>query len=407
MFPATPLFRRLFQEGSVEVVDAHGALHRFGDGVPPTVRIRFHDKLTPWKLLIAPSMTLGEGYVDGKITVENAHIYDFLELATRNMRRIGSLPLSLTAENLSRVVRHLQQFNFTQRARRNVAHHYDLSRQLFELFLDIDRQYSCAYFDCPDDDLETAQINKKRHIAAKLLLANGQRVLDIGCGWGGLGLYLAKKFDLHVTGITLSEEQHAVANERALKEPMAGRATFDLRDYREQTGLFDRIVSVGMFEHVGIPFYRTFFDKVRDLMKPDGVMLLHTIGRSNPPTVTDPWIRKYIFPGGYIPALSEVLPAIEDAGLTVTDIEFLGPHYAETLRAWQNRFQANREKVKALYDERFCRMWEYYLAGSEVSFRHMGLTLFQIQMVKNRESVPMTRDYIAELEKSIASPGAA
>ena len=407
MFPAAPLFRRLFQEGSVEVVDANGALHRFGDGTPPTVRIRFHDGLTPWKLLIAPSMTLGEGYMDGKITVENAHIYDFLELATRNMRRIGSLPLSLTAENLSKVVRYIQQFNFARRARRNVAHHYDLSRQLFELFLDSDRQYSCAYFDRPDDDIETAQINKKRHLAAKLLLADGQRVLDIGCGWGGLGLYLAKKFDLHVTGITLSEEQHAVANERALNERMAGRATFDLRDYREQTGTFDRIVSVGMFEHVGIPYYQTFFDKVRDLLKDDGVMLLHTIGRSGRPSVTDPWIRKYIFPGGYIPALSEVMPAIEDAGLTVTDIEFIGPHYAETLRAWQNRFQANRDKVKALYDERFCRMWEYYLAGSEVSFRHMGLTLFQIQMVKNRESVPMTRDYIAELEKSIESARAA
>lgn len=293
-------------------------------------------------------MTLGEGYVDGKITVENAHIYDFLDLATRIMRRIGSLPLSLMAENLSRVVRYIQQFNFTQHARRNVAHHYDLSRQLFELFLDIDRQYSCTYFDRPDDDIETAQINKKRHIAAKLLLANGQCVLNIGCGWGGLGLYLAKKLDLHVTGITLSEEQHAVTNERALNEPMAGRATFDLRDYREQTGPFNRVVSIGMFEHVGIPFYRTFFDKVRDLMKPDGVMPLHTIGHSNPPTVTDPRIRKYICPSGYIPAQSEVMPAIEDAGLTVIDIEFLGPHYAETLRACQNRFQANREKVKAL-----------------------------------------------------------
>ena len=403
MFPATPLFRRLFQLGTLDVVDAGGTTHRYGDGSEPVLRVRFHDQITAWKILISPSMTLGEGYMDGRITIENGTIYDFLELATRNMRHLGNdLPFGF-GEVLAKMFRFFQQFNLARRSRKNVAHHYDLSRELFELFLDGDRQYSCAYFDTPTDDIDTAQLNKKRHLAAKLLLADGQRILDIGCGWGGLGLYIAKNFDVHVTGITLSEEQHTVANERARAERLAGRASFDLRDYREQTGRFDRIVSVGMFEHVGVPFYRRFFDKVRSLLTDDGVVLLHTIGRSSPPSVTDPWIRKYIFPGGYIPALSEVMPAIERAGLAVTDIEFLGPHYAETLRAWWNKFQQNRDKIKALYDERFCRMWEFYLAGSEVSFRHMGMTLFQIQMVKNRESVPMKRDYIAEAEKALSA----
>ena len=374
---------------------------------PPPLRIRFHDRLTPWKLLVSTSMTLGEGYMDGRITFDNCTMYDFLELATRNIRRLESignhLPLGLAIENAAKIFRFFQQLNLAGRAKQNVHHHYDLSPALFELFLDRDRQYSCAYFDSPDDDIDTAQENKKRHLAAKLLLADGQRVLDIGCGWGGLALYMARRFNLHVTGITLSEEQYAVANKRARDENLADRASFELRDYRAQAGLFDRIVSVGMFEQVGVPFYRAYFDKVRSLLKDDGIALLHTIGRSGPPNVTDPWIRKYIFPGGYMPALSEVMPAIEHAGLVVSDIEFIGPHYAETLRAWWNRFQANREQVKALYDERFCRMWEYYLAGSEVSFRHMGTTLFQIQIVKNRESVPMKRDYIGEAEKMLAA----
>ncbi len=406
MFPAAPLFRYIFKQGAVECIDADGASYRYGDNSPP-LRIRFHDRITPWKMLVSTSMTLGEGYMDGRITFDNCTIYDFLELATRNIRQLEStgnhLPLGMAIENAAKLFRFFQQFNLARRSKENVAHHYDLSPQLFELFLDRDRQYSCAYFDTPHDDIDTAQENKKRHLAAKLLLADGQRVLDIGCGWGGLALYMARRFKLHVTGITLSEEQFAAANERARDAQLADRATFELRDYRAQTGLFDRIVSVGMFEHVGVPFYRAYFDKIRSLLTDDGVALLHTIGRSGPPNVTDPWIRKYIFPGGYMPALSEVMPAIEHAGLVATDIEFIGPHYAETLRAWWNKFQANRDKVIALYDERFVRMWEYYLAGSEVSFRHMGITLFQIQMVKNRETVPMRRDYIGEAEQTLAA----
>jgi len=406
MFPAAPLLRHIFRQGTVEATDAAGKVYRFGDGREPIIKISFHDRITPWKLLISPSMGLGEGYMDGRITIDNATIYDFLELATRNMRRLGNdMPFGIALENAAKLFRFFQQFNIAGRSKQNVAHHYDLSPTLFELFLDRDRQYSCAYFDTLDDDIDTAQDNKKRHLAAKLLLADGQRVLDIGCGWGGLALYIARRFNSQVTGITLSEEQYVAANQRALGEHLAGRASFDLRDYRAQTGQFDRIVSVGMFEHVGVPFYSTYFNKVHELLKDDGVALLHTIGRSGPPNVTDPWIRKYIFPGGYIPALSEVSPAIERAGLTITDIEFIGPHYAETLRAWSNRFQANRDKVKALYDERFCRMWEFYLAGSEVSFRHMGMTLFQIQMVKNRESVPMRRDYIGDAERKLSAMG--
>ena len=401
MFPAAPLFRHIFREGAVEIIDAGGAVYRYGDGTLPALKVRFHDRVTPWKMLFSTSMALGEGYMDGRITFENCTIYDFLELATRNLRRIGQLPLGLAIESASKVFRFFQQFNPARRSKQNVAHHYDLSPKLFELFLDRDRQYSCAYFDSLDDDIDTAQDNKKRHLAAKLLLQDGQRVLDIGCGWGGLALYIARRFNVHVTGITLSEEQHLAANRRAGKERLVGHASFDLRDYRAQTGQFDRIVSVGMFEHVGVPFYPAFFAKVRDLLTNDGVAVLHTIGRSGPPDVTDPWIRKYIFPGGYMPALSEIMPVVERAGLMVTDIEFIGPHYAETLRAWRTRFQANRDKVKAIYDERFCRMWEYYLAGSEVSFRHMGTTLFQIQMVKNRESVPLRRDYITEAEKRL------
>jgi cyclopropane-fatty-acyl-phospholipid synthase len=352
-------------------------------------------------MLFRPSMALGEGYMNGRIDMESGHIYDFLELVCRNMRRQGPPPFENLREGLGRLFRRLMQLNPAWRSKQNVAHHYDLKPELFELFLDKDRQYSCAYFDSLDDDIDRAQENKKRHLAAKLRLADGHKVLDIGCGWGGLGLYIARRFDAHVTGITLSEEQHLIANERARAERLAGRATFELRDYRAQTGIFDRIVSVGMFEHVGVPQYPTYFAKAKELLAQDGVMLLHTIGRSGPPGVTDSWVRKYIFPGGYIPALSEIVPVIEKTGLVVTDVEFLGPHYAETLRCWQARFQAHRSRVKAIYDERFCRMWEFYIAGSEVSFRHMGMTLFQIQIVKNRESLPMTRTYIAEAEAAL------
>jgi cyclopropane-fatty-acyl-phospholipid synthase len=296
------------------------------------------------------------------------------------------------------LARHISQFNWRGRARDNVAHHYDLDGRLYSLFLDADKQYSCAYFDTPDATLDDAQLAKKRHLAAKLLIGHGNHVLDIGSGWGGLGLYLAEMTGADVTGITLSTEQLQIANARAAEKHLSDRAKFLFSDYRDVPGSFDRIVSVGMFEHVGVGFYETFFKRCAELLTDDGVMVLHTVGRSTGPDVTSPWITKYIFPGGYIPALSEVAPAIESAGLLVCDIEILRLHYAETLKAWRERFMARREEAVRLYDERFARMWEFYLAGSEMSFRKQNLMNFQIQLTKRQGVVPMTRDYIGREE---------
>jgi cyclopropane-fatty-acyl-phospholipid synthase len=304
-------------------------------------------------------------------------------------------------------MRRLRQHNPIGRARSNVAHHYDLKDTLYELFLDKDRQYSCAYFQTGNDTLEAAQANKKRHLAAKLLLKPGHRVLDIGSGWGGLGLYLAQIERVDVTGVTLSVEQHKVSNERAKDMGLAERVRFNLRDYRSDTGCYDRIVSVGMFEHVGAGHYDEFFGKLKTLLKDDGVAVLHSIGRMEPPDSTNPWLRKYIFPGGYSPALSEVLAAIERAGLWVTDIEILRLHYAETLKEWSRRFQTNREGIKSLYDERFCRMWEFYLTACEMSFRYFDQMVFQIQLARRQDAVPLVRDYVTDWERSHPQPSAA
>ena len=283
----------------------------------------------------------------------------------------------------------------------NVAHHYDLDGRLYSLFLDADKQYSCAYFETPDASLDEAQLAKKRHLAAKLLVKPGDRVLDIGSGWGGLGLYLAEMTGADVTGVTLSTEQLQVSNARAAEKNLTQSAKFLLEDYRDIPGPFDRIVSVGMFEHVGVDFYEAYFRRCAELLADDGVMVLHSIGRSDPPDVTNPWIAKYIFPGGYIPALSEVIPVIEKAGLLVCDIEILRLHYAETLKAWRERFMARRDEAVRLYDERFARMWEFYLAASEMSFRKQNLMNFQIQITKRQGVVPMTRDYIAHEEAKL------
>jgi len=301
---------------------------------------------------------------------------------------------------LRNVTRRLHQYNPIARSRQNVAHHYDLSDALYDLFLDRDRQYSCAYFLDAGEDIDTAQLNKRRHIAAKLLLRPGMKVLDIGSGWGGLALYLAGECGADVTGLTLSTEQLKVAQRRAAQAGLSDRARFYLRDYREETGIYDRVVSVGMFEHVGVSQYPTFFDRVNALLKPDGVALLHSIGRMDGPGATNPWLRKYIFPGGYSPAISEVVPVIERARMWITDIEVLRLHYAETLKAWRRRFLAQRDKVLQLYDERFCRMWETYLAGSEVAFRQSGHLVMQIQMAKAVDTVPLTRDYMFEWERT-------
>jgi cyclopropane-fatty-acyl-phospholipid synthase len=299
------------------------------------------------------------------------------------------------------LVRHAQQFNPPGRSKNNVERHYDLDGRLYSLFLDADKQYSCAYFERPDATLDDAQLAKKRHIAAKLLIEPGHRLLDIGSGWGGLGLYLAEMTGADVTGVTLSREQLQVSNARASEKNLTNSAKFLLEDYRDIPGPFDRLVSVGMFEHVGVDHYDTYFKRCAELLSDDGVMLLHSIGRSEGPGITNPWIAKYIFPGGYIPALSEVLPAIERAGLLVCDIEILRLHYADTLKAWRERFLARREEAVRLYDERFARMWEFYLASSEMSFRKQNVMVFQIQLTKRQDVVPMTRDYVTRQEAKL------
>ena len=399
------LFARLLEHivkvGRLTVIDAGRKEHTFTGTTGSSLTIRLHDKALHWKLFFKPELYLGEAYMDGTLTVENGDIYDFLAFATANMEKAGGHPIMDWVARADSLFRRFQQYNPVSRARRNVAHHYDLSGELYDLFLDRDRQYSCAYFTDPSADLETAQLDKKRHIAAKLLLEEDMEVLDIGCGWGGLAIYLAEAAGVRVTGLTLSEEQLTVARERARRRGLEDRVSFHLKDYREQTGTFDHIVSVGMFEHVGVTHYGAYFDAVNSLLKKDGVALIHTIGRSDVPRATNPWIRKYIFPGGYIPALSEMMNSIEETELVTCDIEVLRLHYAETLRHWRQRFQANREKAAEIYDERFCRMWEYYLAASEVSFRHMDNVVFQVQLSRKRDAVPLTRDYISDWEQRL------
>jgi cyclopropane-fatty-acyl-phospholipid synthase len=395
------LLDRIVKSGSLAVIFPDGERRRFGDGTGKPLTMRINDQGLERRLFLNPHLALGEGYMDEAFVMVEGDVYDLLDLLSRNLGIVDTLPFDRLRLFAGRFLRRLQQFNPLERAQRNVAHHYDLSGALYDLFLDADRQYSCAYFPDPDATLDEAQAAKKRHIAAKLLLQPGQRVLDIGSGWGGLGLYLARAADVDVTGVTLSTEQHRLSERRAVEAGLAERVRFRLCDYRKVEGRFDRIVSVGMFEHVGVPHFPEFFNKVRDLLTDDGVALLHAIGRVDGPGVTSPWVRKYIFPGGYTPALSEVLPPIERSGLWVTDIEILRLHYAETLRHWRQRFLANRQAAARLYDERFCRMWEFYLAGSEVTFRHRGLMVFQIQLARRQEAVPLTRDYVGDWERKL------
>ena len=389
---------RFIRSGNLRVTTARGSTFTLGDGTGTPVAIRFTTRAAERGVLIDPEVKFGEAYMDGTVVVEQGSIAEVLAVVLDQCVG-GKPPFWARTQWLIRYLhRRLQQFNPPPRARRNVAHHYDLDGQLYALFLDADRQYSCAYFETPDQSLDDAQLAKKRHLAAKLLIAPGQRVLDIGSGWGGLALYLADTARGRVTGITLSQEQLALARVRAAERGLSGTAEFRLQDYRDVPDKFDRVVSVGMFEHVGVGFYEAFFRKCAALMEEDGVMVLHSIGRSEGPNVTNPWIAKYIFPGGYIPALSEVLPAIERAGLLATDIEILRLHYAQTLKAWRERFMARREEAVRLYDERFARMWEFYLAASEMSFRKQNLMNFQVQLTKRQGIVPITRDYIAREE---------
>ncbi len=378
---------------------ANGLEFTCGNGTGEPVSARFLTRNAERRVMTNPELALGEVYMDGEFVIEKGSIADALAIL---MDQPEVLPRWAKLRWWMRYfARHLRQFNLRGRSKDNVAHHYDLDGRLYSLFLDADKQYSCAYFETPETSLDDAQLAKKRHLAAKLLAGPGQRVLDIGCGWGGLGLYLAEIAGADVTGITLSSEQLGAANARAAEKNLNSSARFLLQDYRDVQGPFDRIVSVGMFEHVGVNFYATFFQHCAEILADDGVMLLHSIGRSEGPDSTNPWIAKYIFPGGYIPALSEVLPAIERAGLLVCDIEILRLHYAETLKAWRERFMARREEVLQLYDERFARMWEFYLASSEMSFRKQNLMNFQIQLTKRQCVVPMTRDYISDAEAKL------
>ncbi len=397
------ILERLIRTGNLRVTGPSGKTFVFGDGGGPPVQLHIKTRHAERALTLDPALGLPEMFMEQELDFLEGDVLGFLQIAYNNMGPHGiDAAWARAFDSLRVAFRRLQQINTAARSRRNVEHHYDLKGELYRLFLDRDMQYSCAYFERPDMTLDEAQLAKKRHIAAKLRMGPGLNVLDIGSGWGGLGLFLAERFDAEVLGVTLSTEQHTVATERARAAGLDQRVHFEIRDYRDLSERFDRIVSVGMFEHVGVNHYRTYFDKCATLLKPDGVMVLHSIGRAGPPSATAAFIRKYIFPGGYIPALSEVLPHVEKAGLFVTDVEILRLHYAETLKAWRERFMANRGKAKALYDERFCRMWEFYLSASEASFRWQDLMVFQIQIAKKNDVVPLTRDYIAKAEKSLA-----
>ncbi len=397
--------KRLITQGSLAVRWPTGDIARYQGGQPgPHASLAFTTPRAIRRLLFNPGLALGEEYMDGGVQPVDCTIHDVLDVLTLNLARDwNSHRLMALRYRVATWLRRFSQFNPASRSRRNVAHHYDLNGRLYSLFLDHDRQYSCAYFPTGTETLEEAQIAKVRHIAAKLCLDRpDMTVLDIGSGWGGLALALARDHGARVLGITLSSEQLAESRARAAAEGLSDRVRFELLDYRAVTGKFDRIVSVGMFEHVGIGFYRTFFDTVARLLNPEGVALIHSIGRFDGPSSTNPWVRKYIFPGGYCPSLSEVMPAVEQSGLVSTDMEILRLHYAQTLRAWRRRFAAKRDAIASLYDERFCRMFEFYLAGSEMAFRHMNHMVFQIQLAHQQTAVPLTRDYIAQAERAPA-----
>ena len=401
MLTMADTIQSFLRDASLCVIDHRGRRRVIGNATPPVATLRVASRAADIAIATRPTLAFGEAYMNGALTVEDGTIYDVLAALARN---IANVPRGSLMAVAGRLASRLKQRNPIGRARRNVAHHYDLSAELYDLFLDPDRQYSCAYFQHPDDTLETAQANKKRHIAAKLRLDRPDlSVLDIGSGWGGLGLYLAAETGARVTGVTLSVEQHAASQRRAAAAGFSSRVDFRLQDYRDETGRYDRIVSVGMFEHVGKRDYDEFFARVRDLLADDGVALLHSCGFSDEPGPINPFIRRYIFPGADQPSMSEVFAAVERSGLIVTDVEILRLHYAETLRCWRERFLARRDEAARLYDERFCRMWEFYLAACEVGFRYMSNMVFQMQLARRQDAVPITRDYMVEAERRLAA----
>jgi cyclopropane-fatty-acyl-phospholipid synthase len=399
--PLRSILDRLITTGHLNLIDADIRNYGFGDHSGPRVTARITDKWTEVRLALNPTLAIGEAYMDGRLIIEQGTIYDFLELILKNLAATRWPRWLQLIDDARSLIRPLQSYNPVRRAKRNVARHYDLDGSLYGLLLDADRQYSCAYFEADHTSLEEAQAAKKRHLAAKLHLRDGLKILDIGSGWGGLALYLAKTAHVEVTGITLSDEQLKVSRERARAMGLSRSVNFELCDYRKLAGKFDRIVSVGMFEHVGTTYYRSFFDKLGRLLADDGVAVLHSIGRFDEPASTNPFIAKYIFPGGYIPALSEVFPPIEREHLIVTDLEILRLHYASTLRHWRQRFRASWHLAAERFGERFCRMWEMYLAGAETAFRYQNLMVFQLQLTKDQKALPLTRDYMHEAEREL------
>ena len=401
--PGEDLLERLVRAGTLTVIRAEGTRRTFGDGSEAEIIIRFHDGAAQAALARNPVMAMGELFADGRYTIEKGDIFDLLSLLKRNGSSKALSPRMAVWSAANLLAGRMKDAIVGDRAKANVAHHYDLDAGLFDLFLDRNKQYSCAYFADGDEDLDMAQLKKMRHIAAKLMVEPGQSVLDIGCGWGGLAIYLAKVCGARVTGVTLSENQAREARERVAAAGVADRVTIALQDYRAVTGSFDRIVSVGMFEHAGLANYATFFRSVRDrLVRVGGVALLHSIGDTKPGRCNNPWMEKYVFPGTYVPAISEVAPHAEKAGLLIKDVEIWPIHYANTLRAWRRRFMARREEAERLYDARFTRLWEFYLAAMEASFRHDRLFVFQMQLARHQDAVPFNRDYIAAREMRLA-----
>ncbi len=387
------LLKKILKKGYLVWIKPNGLDFEYGDKIGTPIRMRTTSDFSEIKMLMNPSLHFGESYMNGSLILEEGTIHDLLKLIFINSGSNADHWV-MKVDKIIRAVRNrIISSNYISKSKKNVAHHYDLSDKLYDLFLDKDRQYSCAYFNSPNDTLEQAQLNKKQLIAKKLLLEKDQNVLDIGSGWGGMASYLSKNFNVNVKGVTLSEEQIAYSEKRKIEESL-DKVEYKLEDYRKVEETYDRIVSVGMFEHVGTPHYQEFFNKVYELLNEKGIALIHTIGRIDQPTTNDPWIEKYIFPGGYIPALSEVMQRVEKSGLTTTDIQVLKFHYAETLKRWRYNFYDNLDKVKEFYDEKFCRMWDFYLSSSQASFEESTLVIYQLQLSKDKKTVPDSRDYL-------------
>ncbi|WP_088344109.1 MULTISPECIES: cyclopropane-fatty-acyl-phospholipid synthase family protein [Rhodomicrobium] len=399
MFALNMVLKRLVKQGRLQITDHDGETYEFGDAnAPLDAAITLRDPGLAWRIAKNPAMNVGEAYTDGSLVIDKGSLRDFVGVILQNTRRWNDSLPGRAYYRIEDIVKMPAVLNWTSRSRQNVKHHYDLSGELFSLFLDADRQYSCAYYREDGDDLDAAQLHKKQHIAAKLNIRPHQHILDIGSGWGGLAIYLAEHYPVRVTGLTLSDEQFRYASERARAAGLADRVTFKLSDYRLEAGTYDRIVSVGMFEHVGKPHFAAFFRKLSSLLTENGVALIHTIAFQTPPSQINPWLRRHIFPGAYLPSLSQLAPLIERQGLWLTDTENLRLHYAMTLGAWRERFEANRERIASLYDERFCRMWDFYLQSCEAGFRWGGLSVLQMQFAKEIDVLPITRDYMAAEE---------